>query len=67
MKNSKGYKMKNGDKKVAQMTPDDIEHRKVLFEILNKPGYDKETKMEAQRMWIQMQKRIDGPSKFKGV
>jgi len=38
------------------MTPDQIEHRKVLWEIINTPGYDPNTKREAQRMWIEMQK-----------
>ena len=55
MKNSKGYKTK-GDKQVAQMSPDERERRKVVWEIINKPGYDPNTKREAQRLWIEMQK-----------
>jgi hypothetical protein len=62
MRNNKGYKVKTGDKQVAQMSSSDRERRKVLWEIINTPGYDPNTVREAQRLWIQMQK-----SQVKGV
>ena len=56
MKDVKGYKTKNDSQITAQMTSDERERRKTLWEIINKPGYDPATKREAQRLWIEMQK-----------
>ena len=36
----------------------DAEKRKVLWEIINKPGYDPSTVREAQKQWIQMQQKL---------
>ena len=60
MKEVKGYKTKTDDTKTAQMSSDERERRKTLWEIINKPGYDPATKREAQRLWIEMQKGNNG-------
>lgn len=37
-------------------TEDELYRRKALQDIINTPGYDRDTVREAQRQWIQMQK-----------
>jgi len=57
----KGQELAMGIDPGYEMTQStDAEKRKVLREIIDTPGYDPETKRQAQKQFIEMQKRLKG-------
>jgi len=57
----KGQELAMGIDPGYEMTQStDAEKRKVLREIIDTPGYDPDTKRQAQKQYIEMQKRLKG-------